>query len=216
MYNLVLFGGSGGLGKELYPILREKYNVISLSSSDINVTNLETVVDFFDKVDAQIVLNMSGYNSNIPIHKYTVENQKELKKQLTVNIEGTYNILSACLPKMRLANYGRIILTSSVLSTMPVFGASIYSACKAAIDSLARSCSLENSSKGITCNSLQLGYFNGGMLYTIPKDFRETIRKNIPTQRWGTIEEIANTVNYLVDTPYVTGTSLAINGGITY
>ena len=48
MKTIALFGASGGLGKQLLPLLQTKYNVIGLSSSDINVTNFNHVNEFFE------------------------------------------------------------------------------------------------------------------------------------------------------------------------
>ena len=213
---LVLFGGSGGLGSQLKPRLDNNYNVISLSSKDVDVTNFNEVKDFFLGNVVDIVVNLSGYNYNGLLHKYTKENIVEIQKQININVIGSINILSNCLLQMRKRNYGRIILTSSVLSSKPVMGTSVYSGCKAFIDNLVKTCTTENLSKGITCNALQLGYMDGGLTYEIPEPFRTKIKETIPLKRWGTIEEIENTVRYLIDTEYVSGTSIKVNGGLDF
>ena len=60
---LVVFGGSGGLGKPLCDKLKNDYNVIPLSSKDVDVTNFQEVKDFFQsETDIGIVVNFSGYN----------------------------------------------------------------------------------------------------------------------------------------------------------
>jgi NAD(P)-dependent dehydrogenase (short-subunit alcohol dehydrogenase family) len=117
---------------------------------------------------------------------------------------------------MRERNFGRIILISSILSSRPVAGTSVYSGCKAFIDNLVKTCSIENLSKGITCNSLQLGYMDGGLVYEIPTDIREKIKESIPLKRWGNIIELENSVRYLINTEYVSGCSLKINGGLDF
>jgi|TARA_B100000519_G_C14045461_1_gene344834 3-oxoacyl-[acyl-carrier protein] reductase len=216
MGKLVVFGGSGGLGSKLVDNLKKDYNVISLSSKDVDVTNFDEVKDFFDNNEIESVLNLSGYNNNMMLHKYQKFDTLETKRQLGVNIEGNLNILANCLPTMRKKKFGRIILISSVLASKPVAGTGVYSGCKAFIDNLVKTCSIENIRHGITCNSIQLGYFDGGMTYDISEKIREDFKNNIPLKRWGKIIELENTIRYLINTEYVTGCSLKINGGIDF
>ena len=212
---IVIFGGTGGLGKRLTPHF-DIYDLLSIGSKDLDLTDSIAVRIFFEANDIDIILNFSGYNFNSPIHKYDETNIVERNRQIDVVINGNLNILSACLPKMREKNYGRIILASSVLSSSPVFGTSVYSGCKAFVDNLVKTCSVENLSKGITCNSLQLGYMDGGLTYRVPESLREKIFNNLPLKRWGHIEEIVSAIIFLIKTEYVSGISLKINGGINY
>ena len=216
MKNLILFGGSGGIGTKLTPLLSKDYNVCSLSSKDVDVTNFLEVKDFFLGNVADIVVNLSGYNYNTFLHKYSEDNLAKRQKQINVTVNGSLNILTNCLPQMRKRNYGRIILTSSILSSKPVVGTSVYSGCKAFIDNLAKTCTIENLSKGITCNTLQLGYMDGGLTYEVPEPFRTKVKETMPLKRWGTIKEIENTIRYLINTEYVSGCSMKVNGGLDF
>jgi len=213
MKKVVVFGGSGGLGSKLVPLLEQHYEVTALSSKDIDVRNFEAVQSFFSANSFDIVLNLSGVNANFLMHKIKSSDQSAIDNTLDVNIKGTINILSAALPGMRERGYGRIVLFSSILANAPVVGTGIYSGCKGFLDSITKTTALENAGKGITCNSLQLGYFDAGLLYEIPEEFREHIRQQIPQKRWGTIDELFNVVNMLVETPYLTGVNLPVNGG---
>ena len=94
------------------------------------------------------------------------------------------------------------------------FGTAVYSGCKAFIDNLIKTVTVENLSKGITCNSLQLGYMDGGLTYEVPEPFITKVKESIPLKRWGTIEEIANAVKYFINTEYTSGHALKINGGM--
>ena len=216
MGKLVVFGGSGGLGSKLVGGLNKDYDVMSLSSKDVDVTNFDEVKDFFSNNKVESVLNLSGYNYNMILHKYTKDKSIEVKKQIEINIEGNLNILANCLPSMRENKYGRIILISSILSSKPVVGTSVYSGCKAFIDNLVKTFTVENIRYGVTCNSIQLGYFDGGMTYEIPESVRDNFKKNIPLKRWGKIIELENTIRYLINTEYVSGFNMKINGGLDF
>ena len=211
---VALFGGSGGLGSALQEKLKEKYRVISLSSKDVNIISKSEVDKFFDTNDCDIVINLTCYNHDSFLHKYTIDKQEELQKQINVNVVGTTNVLSSCLKKMREKKFGRIILASSILVEKPTVGTSIYAASKSFIENLSKTCAAENISHNITCNSIQLGYFDGGLTYKIPENIREKILQEIPAKRFGTIDELYNTVEFLINTPYVNGNSIKINGGL--
>lgn len=211
---IALFGGTGGIGLELKKKLDKKYNVLSLGSKDVNIVSKIEVEKFFEDNDCDIIINLSCYNYDSFLHKYTQEKQEELEKQLDVNVKGTVNIVSSCLKNMRHKKYGRIILASSILSEKVVPGTSIYSASKSFIESIARTCAIENINHNITCNSIQMGYFDGGLTYKIPENIREKIIQEIPSKRLGTIDELYNTIEFVINTPYINGTNIKINGGL--
>ena len=107
MKTVVIFGGSGGLGKQVSKLM-EGYNIISLGSKDVDVTNFLQVKNFFDNNKIDIVLNLSGVNVDCFIHKITESKLDDVNKQINVNIKGNINIISNCLPHMRLNKFGRI------------------------------------------------------------------------------------------------------------
>lgn len=215
MKKVVIFGGTGGLGSQVTERLTD-YELLSLGSRDLDVTNSKAVQHFFETNDIDIVINMSGINHDCFIHKLPTCDEDMVNKQIDVNIKGNLNILRSCLANMRNNLYGRIITISSVLAERPVVGTGVYAGCKGFIDSLVKVVALENSSKNINCNSIQLGYFDGGLTYNIPQQFRQSVLDTIPMNRWGTIDELENTIRFLIDTPYVTGTNIKINGGIDF
>lgn len=212
MRKIALFGGSGGLGSELAPFLEKKYNVMKLSSKILDIRDIDSLKHFFDKNHIDIVINMSGYNFDNFLHK--LDGESEIQDMLDINIKGNINILSSCLPSMRDRQYGRIILISSVLAEKVVLGTSLYSGSKAFIDNLVKTASAENIGKGITCNSLQLGYFDGGMCHRLPEKYVEPIKNTIGLKRWGSIEELYKSLDFLINVEYITGQNINISGGL--
>ena len=215
MKKVIIFGATGGLGCEISKKLID-YEVISLGSSDLDITNYKEVCKFFKTNSFDIVINFAGVNFDKFAHKLTPNDTEIINKQIDVNIKGSINIVSSCLPAMRENNFGRIILISSVLAEKPVVSTSIYSGCKGFLDSFAKTIGLENANKNISCNTIQLGYFDGGMTYKIPEQIRNTILETIPSKRWGSIDELENTIRYFINTSYVNGINLKINGGIDF
>ncbi|MBD3638398.1 MAG: hypothetical protein HUJ25_13685, partial [Crocinitomicaceae bacterium] len=74
MKNVAVFGGTGGLGKPISEKLKERFNVITVGSKDVDVTNFKDVKEFFSSNDVDIELNFSGLNYDCFMHKYNEEN----------------------------------------------------------------------------------------------------------------------------------------------
>jgi NAD(P)-dependent dehydrogenase (short-subunit alcohol dehydrogenase family) len=218
MNKIALFGATGGLGTKLFKELNQKidYEIICLGSKDVDITDYNQVKLFFDKNDIDIVINLAGVNYDKFLHKISEDDLGNIEKSININIKGTINVVSCCLSKMREKGYGRIILTSSVLAEKPVVSTSIYSGCKGFIDSFAKTVALENANKNISCNTIQLGYFDGGLTYKINDSTQTVIKNSIPLNRWGSINELTNLIELLIKTPYITGTNIKINGGIDF
>lgn len=214
MKKIVVFGGTGGVGQKLIPFLEQKYSVTTLGSKDVDVTSFEKLKDFFTENEFDIVLNMSGLKYDVFLSKINEEDQKSINDMIDVNIKGNINIISTCLPKMIEKKYGRIISISSVFSELNVPKNSIYCGTKAFVDRLISTANKENIKYGITCNSIQLGYWDGGMCHRVEEKYQEMAKEKIGLKRWGSIEELYNTVNYIVDNEYVCGVNLRIDGGL--
>lgn len=221
MVKVIIIGGTGGLGKKVTTNLstvyeqgmtHNTYQVFSLSSKDLDIRNFESCKKYFEIVQPDVIINLSGVNHDKFIHKLGQEDQYLINYLLDVNLHGTINILSAALPGMRERGYGRIILMSSVLATKNVMGTGLYSSCKAFIDRLTKSASIENIGKGITVNSIQLGYFDGGL--TDKLNNKDKFQQEIPLKRWGQIDELCSTIEYLINTEYTTGVNLPVTGGL--
>jgi NAD(P)-dependent dehydrogenase (short-subunit alcohol dehydrogenase family) len=90
-----------------------------------------------------------------------------------------------------------------------------YSVTKAGLGALARVIAVENAKKGVTANALALGYHDVGIINSVPKAFlEEKVIPSIPVGHLGDPVNIRNAVQFLIDSDYVTGATLDINGGI--
>ena len=109
---------------------------------------------------------------------------------------------------------GRIINISSIVGQLGVPGTVAYSSSKAGVFGLTRTVASENAKKNITVNSLALGYFNIGIINTIAPEVQQQIKEKIPMGRFGDPKNIELAVRYLIDSDYITGTTIDINGGL--
>lgn len=214
MKTVLIIGGNRGLGKEVATTLSNKYEIKTVGSKELNVKDFNKCQDFFEKNKFDIVINFAGTNYDTLIHKVNNDNIENVNDVIDVNIKGGINIVSSCLGYMRNQKYGRVILISSILSEIDVIGTSIYSSSKAFLDKFVKNVSKENIKYGITSNTIQLGYFDGGMTYRIPIKNIDKIKENIGLNRFGSISELSKTIEFLIDNEYVTGTNIKISGGI--
>jgi NAD(P)-dependent dehydrogenase (short-subunit alcohol dehydrogenase family) len=214
MKKIVVFGGTGGLGQKLIPLLEKKYEVTSIGSKDVDITSFEQVKKFFTTNEFDIVLNMSGIKYDVFLNEIKESDLEEINKMIDVNIKGNINVISNCLTKMIEKKYGRIISISSVFAELNIPKNSIYCASKAFIDRFVSNANRESVKYGVTCNTIQLGYFDGGMCYRIDEKYQERAKEKIGLRRWGRIDELYNTINYIVDNEYICGINLKIDGGL--
>ena len=212
MKKIAFFGGSGGLGTKVIEHLTD-YEVDSLSSKDVNLINPSDIDVYLSHNTPDIVVIFSNYNFNSFLHKYDgVEGA--LYTQIDVNIKGVTELISKSLIGMRHRGYGRIILASSITVDRNVMGTSLYAAGKAYYENLVKTIALENASKGITANCIQLGYMDGGLTYTLSDEFIQNTINQIPAKRLGTPDEIANTLDFLIKNSYINGSTIKLTGGL--
>jgi NAD(P)-dependent dehydrogenase (short-subunit alcohol dehydrogenase family) len=225
---IIITGASNGIGKYLHDyFLKLGNDVIGIYNSTppktdqhsfvkIDISNYEQVKEFYLQIEDRIqdirIINCAGINYNSFAHKVDIENWK---KVIEVNLYGTFYMNSIFLNKMREQNFGRIINISSIVAQKGVPGTSAYAASKSALWGMTKAIAVENASKGITINNLNLGYFNIGMIEQVSQDVQDSIKKQIPVNNeFGNSMNIYNAINFLFNSPYITGTSIDINGGL--
>jgi len=207
---ITIFGGTGGLGSQI--LKSTMYvDIDRLGSKDCDFFYPGNIEDYVSKVKPDVAIFFNNLNVNSFLHKYDINNIYNL---ITINIEGTTVALKSLLTQMREKGFGRIIIASSITVDKNVMGTSIYAATKAYFENIVKTIALENASKGITANCIQLGYMDGGLTYTLPKDLLDQKLKEIPAGRLGTIKEIDKTVNFLIDNEYVNGSVIKLTGGL--
>lgn len=225
---IIISGASRGIGKYLLETFKEQsIEVIGLYNNTkperfsevyykVDIRNFEEVEKVISPLisDAQhlILINCAGITYSAFAHKSDPAKWRDV---IETNLIGTYNLIRCVLPRMREINHGRIINFSSVVAVKGTPGVSAYSATKAAFWGLSKSIAIENANKNITINSINLGYSVLGMIKEVPEQYMEQIKSEIPMERLCSPEDILNTVNYLINTSYITGESLNVNGGLT-
>ena len=138
----------------------------------------------------------------------------------STNVLGTLLSLKHEMRVMLAQGHGSIINLSSIAGQVGVAGASVYAASKFAVEGLTRSAALEGAAHGIRVNAVAPGPVQTDMLERfVGRDdsAKAGFLAGVPAQRAGTVDEIAETILFLASgkAPYLTGQSLAVDGGYT-
>lgn len=180
----------------------------------VDVTKYDEVENWIKEIDLDeniTLINCAGISYNAFTHKSDVDKWRNV---IDVNLIGAYNVIRALLELMRANNFGRIINFSSVAAQKGTPGISAYSASKSALWGLSKSIAVENASKGITINNINLGYSELGMIDEVPEKFKEIIKSQIPGGEFCKKEDIFKCVEFIRKNDYMNGSSVDLNGGI--
>jgi 3-oxoacyl-[acyl-carrier protein] reductase len=130
---------------------------------------------------------------------------------MAVNLKSVFLCTQAVLPGMRARRWGRIVNVSSIGTRIGAGSVSIaYGASKAGVEGLTRAYALRLATSGVTVNAVAPGLVDTDM----GKPLMEAgVAARIPVGRAGTGDEIAQAVTFLVGNGYMTGQTLAVNGG---
>lgn len=132
---------------------------------------------------------------------------------INTSLNGFYNVTNHLMQKMLVNKYGRIINMVSVSGLKGTPGQVNYSAAKGAVIGATKALAQEVAKRNITVNAVAPGFIKSDM--TAELDEKE-LKRMIPTNRFGEVEEVAHLVSFLASpkASYITGEVININGGI--
>ena len=135
---------------------------------------------------------------------------------IATNLGGIYHLSKSCLRGMMKAQGGRVINIASVVGVMGNAGQANYAAAKAGVIGFSKSMAREVGSRGITVNVIAPGFIQTDMTEALGDDTRKALIEQVPLQRLGAPDDIANAVLFLASSAgcYITGETLHVNGGM--
>ena len=155
-----------------------------------------------------ILVNNAGVGSVRSVDDITEE---DFDRTIGVNLKSAFLCTQAVLPRMRAKHWGRIVNISSIGARIGAGSQSVaYGASKAGLEGLTRAYALRLAAEGITVNAIAPGLVDT----ELGKPLIEAgVASRIPVGRAGTADEIAQTVMFLITNGYITGQTVAVNGG---
>jgi NAD(P)-dependent dehydrogenase (short-subunit alcohol dehydrogenase family) len=188
-----------------------------------DVSQLEDLDRLYSEVDAKfgkvdVLVANAGIGEFLPLE---AADEAHFSRVADVNFKGAFFTVQKAVPYL---NEGAsVVLTSSALNQMGWPGASVYSATKAAVRSLARTFSAELIGRGIRVNSLSPGpietpiFDKLGLPQADLDGFKGQITEQSPISRFGQPHEMAKAALFLAsgDSSYVVGADLVADGGLS-
>jgi len=133
---------------------------------------------------------------------------------IDVNLTGTFLCGRAAATEMVKAGNGGCIINISSISRHGNMGQTNYTATKAGVAAMAVTWSKELARQGIRCAAIAPGYIGTEMVLTMKSEALEKIAAGIPAKRLGQPDEIAKTVEFILENDYVNGRVIEVDGGL--
>ena len=172
---------------------------------------VKSVVDNWGAID--ILVNNAGINRDRLLLRMTPE---DFDAVLDVNLRGAFLCTRYVMPHLIKKRHGRVINMSSVVGLSGNPGQANYAAAKAGLVGFTKAVAREVASRNVTVNALAPGYITTGMVENLSDEKRKQILDRIPMGRFGSAEEVAETVVFLSSdgAGYITGQVITIDGGM--
>ncbi|MBP1540694.1 MAG: 3-oxoacyl-ACP reductase FabG [Prevotella sp.] len=230
-------GGSRGIGRAIsVRLAKEGYNILVNYTSNeeearhtldlvegrgelmrFDVSDFSQVREALEQWQQQhpdeyieVVVNNAGIRRD---NVLALMPESDWHRVLDITLSGFYNVTQPLLPAMQLHRFGRIINMASVSGLKGLPGQTNYSAAKGGIIAATKALAQEVARRGITVNAVAPGFIKTDMTEGLDE---AALKKTIPANRFGTPEEVAELVAFLVseNAGYITGNVVSINGGL--
>ncbi|XP_060634710.2 3-oxoacyl-[acyl-carrier-protein] reductase isoform X1 [Anolis sagrei] len=228
----VIFGGSRGIGQAVAQLLAQKGYRLALAARNLelaqstanslgaghlafscDVSKEENIQNTFKETEKSLghisyLVNAAGINRDGLLLRTKAE---DMVSQLHTNLLGTMLTCKAAVKNMIQQEGGAIVNVGSIVGLKGNSGQSVYSASKAGLVGFSRSLAKEVARKNIRVNMVAPGFIHTDMTAHLKE---EELKKAIPLGRFGEPHEVAKAVVFLLESPYVTGHVLVVDGGL--
>lgn len=223
-------GGNKGIGKAISDQLaKDGYTVLVLartpqpdcphrfyagdvSSEDDMNRIVEEIYQEYGFVD--VLVNNAGITKDNLMLRMTTEDYMQV---LNINLVSVFYLSKLVSKHMLKKRSGKIINISSVVGLHGNAGQTNYASAKAGVIGLTKSMAKEFAPRGIQVNAVAPGFIETAMTDNLPDTTKDSIKKQIPLQRFGTPDEVAGVVSFLASDKanYITGQVLSVCGGMS-
>lgn len=234
--NILIIGSSGDIGKSIankmaadgYQLILHYYTnekaILKLSEElpeesilALIQANLETNAGI-EKLLEEVVFPVDGViftsgRACFGLFQYATD--ATMEAMLMQHVKAPWKITQALLPMMLQKQAGKIIFITSIWAERGAGNEVIYSAVKGSQNSFIKALAKEAAASGVHVNGISAGFISTKMNAHLSSAEQQDVMDQIPMQRAGTPEEIADTVLFLMDdrTTYIQGEIINVNGG---
>ena len=207
---------SAELGKVKEEMIENRNVDILFVKADVTNYNgceemIKEVINKFGRID--VLVNNAGITKDGLLMRMKEE---DFDKVIEINLKGTFNVTKNVIPYMMKQRSGKIVNISSVVGIGGNAGQANYAASKAGIIGFTKSVAKELASRNILANCVAPGFIKTDMTDVLSDAVKENINKQIPLNKMGEADEVANAVYFLAseENTYITGQVLNVDGGM--
>lgn len=203
--------------KEMFEALISEYGdrIIPVQA---NISKADEVKEMFNIIKQKsgrldILINNAGIVKDSLLLMMSEEKWDDV---VNTNLKGTFLCSKAAIWMMSKHNRGIILNVASISGCRAAVGQSNYAASKAGVIMMTKVLAKEYGKYNIRVNSIAPGFIQTEMTDQLPQNIREEYLKNIPMNRFGTIEEVGSTVLFVCSdaASYINGQCIKIDGGL--
>ena len=184
-----------------------------VSKQDEVLAMRDRIGEEFGSVD--VLINNAGITIDKKFEKMTRDDWDAV---MNVNLGGVFNCTDAFYDQLKEAENGRLINISSVVGQQGNIGQANYATTKSELFGFTRTLALELAPTGSTANCVAPGFVRTDMLDEVPERVQEKILREIPLDRFATVQDVAGIVRFVAseESSYMTGQVLGVNGGMEW
>lgn len=186
--------------------------------SAVDVTDAASVESAFGQSTealggVDIVVNCAGILG--PVAPISETDQATFERVIATNLGGAFSITKAAVQRLLPQDYGRIVHIASIAGKEGNPQMSAYSASKAGVIGMVKSVAKETAASGVTINAIAPASIDTPLITGMTEERREVQRNLIPMGRFGTVDEIAALVEFVVspEASFTTGFVFDASGG---
>ena len=217
--NLIIFGAGSYLAQKIITKIKAK-RIICISNSLKKKKNVLIFKNYKDNNKKKIDILMNGRkNTVLFLNNYTKDNlifnksKREITKELNVSVLDSFENAKNIAKLMIKQNFGTLVFFGSSRGLEGDVGISGYCITKNAINGLSKSFSKELARFNITSNYLSLGFFESPLFNKIDIKKKTNLINKTDKKKLGDIDSIVNSIYFLNNSRYVTGSTIKIDGG---
>lgn len=191
-----------------------EWHCADLGDADAIATLVERLKSHAHTID--ILVNAAGINLRQPFTDVTAD---AFDRHMAIHLRAPFLLTQALAPAMAERGWGRIVNIASLTSWRAFPDCAPYGVAKAGVMQLTRATAEAWSGKGICCNAIAPGFFSTPLTAAVFADAERTRRNAAQTAigRNGELDDLHGAVVFLASnaSAYVTGQTLAVDGGFT-